>query len=812
MQNEQKKQSKWKQKTFKQKLGILLKWAGISVLVLIIIGFFGIWLILKDSNIDKVELEKILDTKQTVIFYDDNDEVLTGVYSGENRVNVDLEDIPKYVQQAFVAIEDARFYDHPGIDIRRIVGSLIEDIKAGAYVEGASTIPQQLIKLTHLTSEKKMSRKLKEAYMAIQLENMCTKDEIIEMYLNYVYFGNGAYGIEAAANVYFDKHCSELTLAEGALLAGVVNSPSRYAPHINPEASVERRNLVLAQMAKYGYIDDEQKVLAQKEKLELSLSENDVYPYGYYIDSAINEACEQLDMSLTELLTSGYRIYTSMDRQLQEKCESEIAKAEYFPETLENGEDAEGAIVVQDVKTGCVKAIVGGRQYTVNGALNRANQIKRQPGSAIKPILVYGPALEINAISPATPLLDQPVNINGYSPKNYNNQYKGWITARESLALSLNCPTVELLNSIGVENAKNYAEKCGISFDNDDTHLALALGGMKYGVTPVELCNAYQSIANSGKYISAGYIRRICDAEGNIIWSAEPETANSFSHETAYLLTDMMRSVVSDGTAKTLNDLDIDIAAKTGTVGADKGDGNKDIWVAAYTSEYAVCVWAGYDKQSNSLTSEFSAGNTCSKIAHEIFAEIYANRKPDTFYIPSGIVDVKLDARALKNEHKVELAGTYTPKDYIITEIFNKNFEPKETSEYWDVPQTPTDLTAIVNNDGMPRLLFTSLQSHVVYQIVREYNGEQKVLKEIMSEKDSLIEYIDTETIGGEIYTYYILPLHSEAKVNNKFLQGKPSNKVKVMSTVPYSSPESSPGENTSPEPTETPDIWNFFG
>ena len=812
MQNKEKKQSKWRTKTLKQKVLTVLKWSGISLLIFIIVGFFGIWLILKDSTIDKVELQKILDTKQTVIFYDDNDEVLTGVYSVENRVNVKLSEVPKYVQQAFISIEDARFYEHSGIDIRRIIGSLIEDIKAGAYVEGASTIPQQLIKLSHLSGEKKLSRKLKEAYMAIQLENMCSKDEILEMYLNYVYFGNGAYGIEAASNVYFGKSCSELTLAEGALLAGVVNSPSNYAPHINPEASIERRDLVLAQMSKYGYIDDEEKVLAQQEKLTLSLSESNVYPYGFFIDSAISEACAELNISLTDLLTSGYHIYTSMDRQLQGKCENELANDAYFPDTLENGEDAECAIVVQDVKTGAVKAIVGGREYTVNGALNRANQVKRQPGSSIKPILVYGPALEINAIAPVTPLLDQPVNINGYSPKNYNNQYKGWVTARESLALSLNCPTVELLNSVGVERAKSYAESCGIEFDADDTHLALALGGMKYGVTPLELCNAYQSIANSGKYIKSSYIRRICNANGDVIWSAEPQSRNTFSHETSYLLTDMMRSAVTDGTAKALNALDIDVAAKTGTVGADKGSGNKDIWVAAYTSEYAVCVWAGYDKQSNSLTGDFSASGTCTELAREIFAEIYTNRKPNTFYMPSGITSVKLDLRSLKTEHKVELAGNYTPKEYIVTELFNKGFEPKTVSDYWNIPQTPTDFTVIVNNDGMPRVLFTSLQSHTVYQIVREHNGVSVVIKEIISPKDTLVEYTDTSTVGGEIYEYYIIPVHSEAKVNNRFLQGKPTNKISVMSVVPYSSPSLTPEQTPLPEASGPPDVWEFFG
>ena len=348
--------------------------------------FFAVQLLKLDAW-REFDPENILGAPETLIVYDENDSEALRLHAAEDRVSISIEDIPKKVKFAFISAEDARFYDHPGIDLIRIAGAAWQDIKAGSYVQGASTITQQLIKLSHLNADKTISRKLEEAVLAYQMEKRYSKDDILEMYLNFVYFGRGYYGIEAAALGYFGVHAKELSIAQAATLAGILKSPSNYAPHLNREKSLARRNTILSLMETYGHITAAEKEAAVKEPLHVLEARRETR--GYYIDTVLRDAASAIGISTEDLLTGGYRIYTALDLALQQKCEKLFADDSLFPT-----EDCQGAIVVIKTETGAVAALVGGREQHTAMAFNRAVDMKRQPGSVIKPIISYAPAME----------------------------------------------------------------------------------------------------------------------------------------------------------------------------------------------------------------------------------------------------------------------------------------------------------------------------------------------------------------------------------------------------------------------------------
>ena len=346
--------------------------------------------------------EKLSYEQLSVQIFDGEDRLFSALGKGEKRLLLSIEDLPAHVKNAFIAAEDARFYDHPGVDFIRILGAAWSDLKAGAFVEGASTITQQLIKLTHLNSRKELSRKVDEAILAVQLERIYGKDQILELYLNTVYFGGGFYGLETAARGYFGVSARELTLDEAALLAGVLKSPGRFSPRLRPEASVGRRGVILHLMAGYGMISEQDAEEAAARPLRL-FRDPTLERRGYYVDYALLESCRLLNISMAQLLSGGYRVYTGMDREANLLCEELFRQDELFPQV--NGESAQGAICLMDAQTGYISALVGGRDQEVALSYNRATRIRRQPGSVIKPILVYAPALE-SGYTAAEMLLD----------------------------------------------------------------------------------------------------------------------------------------------------------------------------------------------------------------------------------------------------------------------------------------------------------------------------------------------------------------------------------------------------------------------
>ena len=791
----------------KNKGGILraLRWV-LLLMVLAVLGFVlfmaaQLWDLDAWQDFDPAN---ILGAQQSLILYDGENGEILRLHDKEDRVSIPLSDVPDLVQKAFISAEDARFYEHPGVDVIRIVGAAWADIKAGGYVQGASTISQQLIKLSHLTADKTISRKLEEAVLACQMETRYSKDEILEMYLNYVYFGGGYYGIEAAALGYFGVHAKDLSVAQGAMLAGILKSPSNYAPHLDFEASLARRDTVLSLMAEYGYLDDQGLADAKGETMVI-LHDGTASEEGrnYYVDAALQDAMEILQIDSETLLSGGYRIYTAMDSAIQNQCEAIFQQDDLFPG------DAQGAIVVQEAGTGLIRAMVGGRgAYDTAMAFNRATDIRRQPGSVIKPVIAYAPALEGYGYTAATMLLDEPTTFAEYCPRNFGNKYYGWVTLREAVTRSLNVPAVKVLSDIGVSAGKAFAQSCGIPFDPQDTSLTLALGGFTYGVSPLQIAGAYAAFASQGIYNTPTCIQRITDSTGKELYVYEPENRRVMSEQNAYILTSMLQSAIQEGTGHRLKDLDIPLAGKTGTVG--EGEGNRDAWMACYSADYAAAVWIGYDtSQDGALPQDATGGKYPALILEQLFQGLYQDRAPKEFSMPSGVNAYKLDKRTLEMFHEPVLATALTPSSAIQTEVFVEGTQPTAQSSYWVVPSPPGEFRVYLGGDGKPQIAFTGRESFAQYQLYRQKGTESPQLIKTWDGKGA-VTYGDDSALPGCTYTYYILPVHQEMNVGGEQVKGPATKKVTVTTpeaVIDVEIPGPTPQGEVTPSPAASPSL-----
>ncbi len=721
-----------------------------------------------------LDMDKVLLVDRSLIVLDESGAEYTTLHNTEDRIWVPLSDIPASVRNAFISAEDARFYDHFGVDVVRILGAAWADIKAGGYVQGASTISQQLIKLSHLTAEKEMSRKLEEAILAYQMERLYSKDEILEMYLNYVYFGGGYYGIEAAARGYFGVHASELTVAESAQLAGILKSPARFAPHLNAEASLGRRNVVLGLMKEYGYLDEAAYQTAVREPVKLIHGEN-AEKRGYYVDLVLTDACYLLDVNMAELLSDGYTITTAMDADLQTYCEGLYADDALFPDGTNEG--LESALVIVDVETGGVAALIGGRDTSGALLFNRATEIQRQPGSVIKPILVYAPALEYGYTA-ASMLLDDEIDFDGYTPSNSSGEYSGWVTMREAVTKSLNVPAVSVMAQVGVGRSKAFAAKLGIQFDRKDTRLALALGGFTYGVSPMQVSAAYATFARGGTYVNPSLILKITDRDGNTVYEYKPQPERVMSQGNAFILTSMLESVVKEGTGKHLGTLNIPIAAKTGTVGDIVG--NRDIWMAAYNPAYAASIWIGYDDGRRMSAEDASGGTYPAELLRLIFQHIYEGRTAPDFTMPSSVVRYRIDSYTLGTEHVAVLATALTPETSSYTEYFVIGTEPDEYTSYWAAPRPPETIAVSLNDRDKPVVTFDAPSRDMIYRLYRENSVGKSVMLGEFSNVEGTVTFTDERLKKEGEYAYYVIPVHPQLLINEQNITGSASKKVYV--------------------------------
>ncbi|ABR48342.1 penicillin-binding protein, 1A family [Alkaliphilus metalliredigens QYMF] len=486
---------------------------------------------------------------KALIIFDKEEEVVSERSSAQFNP-VPLSQIPEELLAAIVAVEDQRFYDHSGVDLRGIVRSAWRNMRAGSIVEGGSTLTQQLAKNLFLTSERTYTRKFKEVITAYRIEGQYSKEDILELYLNQIYFGEGTWGIQNAAQIYFGKDIEEITLSEAALLAALPKAPTHYSPFKNEEKAKERRNLVLYLLHDQNVIDENEYDSAVNEEIILRDWELDVLrgKYPSYVDHVIEEAIHKHGFDEEYLLTGGLHIYTQMDVVVQTAIETTYENEALFPENS-GDEIVQSATVVMDPSNGGIRGLVGYRGEHFHRGYNRATQLKRQPGSSIKPLAVYAPALE-NGYKPDSMLIDEKTDFNGYAPRNYNDSYQGSVSLSDALVYSINVPAVALLHEIGIDTGIGFLEKSGIPMHQDDRNLSIALGGFTERVSPLEMAQAFSMFPNLGSMNQAHAITRITSSTGKVLFEVVEKAVDVMKPENAYRMTQMLMGVVQEGTGK----------------------------------------------------------------------------------------------------------------------------------------------------------------------------------------------------------------------------------------------------------------------
>ena len=560
-------------------------------------------------------------------FYDINGNVIYTTLSEERRVPVSIDKIPKHVQQAFIAIEDNRFYEHSGIDYRGTARALVSTL-SGREVQGGSTITQQLAKNAFLTQERSIIRKIKEAFIAKELEHKYTKDEILTMYLNQIYFGQGAYGIESASLYYFGKHVQNLDSAEAATLAAIPKSPNYYNPFENPKESKNRQELVIDQMVKYGFISADSAAKAKAKKMVYSTSHKQQNnPRGYFFDMISQKVIAEVGADA--LYKGGLKIYTTLDMDMQLAAEKAMR---HLPNYYTDGKkltQPQMALAAVDPKTGYVKAMIGGRGQD---KFNRATLAVRQPGSAFKPF-VYLTAMQ-NGFTPASIIEDKEEEFaKGWKPQNSDMQWHGKVSLRTALKRSLNVPTIKLAREVGVDKIVANVEKMGITTLVDsgaysDVNLAMALGGLSKGVNPLEMASAYGVLATNGLYNKPIALLKIVDRDGKVLYQAKPQSKRVVDAASAYLTTNMLEDVLVSGTGGGMG-IGRPAAGKTGTT-----DTYIDAWFVGYTPDLSTAVWVG-DDNNKPMQRMYGSGAPLS-IWHEFMINALAST-PRTGFSNPGV-------------------------------------------------------------------------------------------------------------------------------------------------------------------------------
>jgi penicillin-binding protein 2A len=553
----------------------------------------------KTSNISN--LKASLST--TTAIYDYKGQKAGSLYSQKGTF-VEYNKISPNIKNAVISTEDRTFWKNPGFSIKgmgRAALSLV--LHHGQVAGGGSTITQQLAKNALLTQKQTFSRKIEELFFAVEITHVYSKKDILTMYLNKAYFGNGVWGVQDASQKYFGKNANDLTPGEAATLAGILRNPSRYNPIDHLSYALARRNLVLELMVQNHKMTIRQAKVEQKRSLELkdTYHNKDGYRYPYFFDAVIDEAISRYGLKEEDVMNKGLRIYTTLNQNYQEQLQQKFAQDWLFPQNASDGTKTQGASVVMDPSTGAVRAVIGGRDDHVFRGYNRATQMKRQPGSSIKPLISYAPALQqgYHYDSQLSNKL-QRFGRNGYEPHNVDNGYSDKIPMYVALAQSKNIPAVWLLDRIGVSKGVQSANNFGLKVAKEDQNLALALGGLSTGVSPLQMARAYSAFANKGNLPDSSYfITKVTDATGKVI--AENHDIRNhriISENSAKEMTTMLLGVFANGTGASAQPAGYRVAGKTGSteVPNSYGFGTKDQWIVGYTPDVVIATWVGFDR------------------------------------------------------------------------------------------------------------------------------------------------------------------------------------------------------------------------
>lgn len=575
------------------------RWIILILLTLVLFTCTYYTIKVKTSNISN--LKASLSTTTTI--YDYKGKKAGSLYSQKGSF-VEYNKISPNIRNAVISTEDRTFWTNPGFSIKgmaRAGANLI--IHHGQITGGGSTLTQQLAKNSLLTQQQTFSRKLEELFFAIEINHVYSKKDILTMYLNNAYFGNGVWGVQDASRKYFGKNASDVTVGEAATLAGILRSPSYYNPIDHMANALSRRNLVLSLMASNGKITQQEAKAASQTGLELhdTFKNKDGYRYPYFFDAVVDEAINRYGLKEEDVMNRGLKIYTTLNQNYQGQLQDKFEQSWLFPQSAADSTQVQGASVVMDPTTGAVRAVIGGRGKHVFRGYNRATQMKRQPGSSIKPLAVYSPALQ-NGYHYDSELSNklQKFGKNNYEPRNVDNQYSDKIPMYQALAQSKNVPAVWLLDKIGVNKGVQSVENFGIKVPKDDQNLALALGGLSSGVSPLQMARAYSAFANKGNLPNNSYfITKITDASGKVL----AENNNTGTHRiisanTAKEMTTMMLGVFQNGTAQSAQPNGFRVAGKTGSteVPNSYGFGTKDQWIVGYTPDIVMATWVGFDR------------------------------------------------------------------------------------------------------------------------------------------------------------------------------------------------------------------------
>jgi penicillin-binding protein 1A len=621
----------------RQKTWILVLSLGALLLTGAVIAFYFTFIY------DLPRLTTLKDYKPyTVSEVYSEDDVLIGDFSTERRIVVPLSQMPRLLVKAFVAAEDARFFTHRGIDYWRIIGAAFRNIEALDVVQGGSTITQQIAKSFFLTPERSFIRKIKELILARRIERYLTKNEILFLYLNQIYLGEGAYGVAAAAQTYFGKPVQNLSLAECAILAGLPPSPNNLSPLRHAQKARERQLYVLNRMLERKMITPEQAKKAMNEEIRLKPKGLKTYIEAPYILEQVRQHVEQ-KYGTEMLYRGGLKIYTTINSKLQQAAQKAVLKGleeyEAREKKAEDPDQVQGALIALDPQTGYILAMVGGRDFS-SSQFNRALQARRQAGSAFKPI-VYAAALD-KGFTPATLIVDEPFTYDDmpgkepWEPQNFDREFWGPITLRKALTFSRNVVTVKIAQSIGVRYLVDYAKNLGIR-SKLEPNLSLGLGAAN--VSLLELTRAYGVFAAQGYLAEPILISRIVDKDGNILEEPDPSAVQVISPQTSFLITSLLQSVIQEGTGQRAKSLGRPAAGKTGTT-----NDTRDAWFIGYIPQGIVAgAWVGYDIERPLGTHETGAVAAL-PVWLEFMKTAVANKPIENFKVPDGIVFVKIDA------------------------------------------------------------------------------------------------------------------------------------------------------------------------
>lgn len=575
----------------------VIRWLVLALLTVILITSSYYTIKVKTSNIANLKASLATTTQ----IYDASGQKAGNLYSQKGTF-VELDKISPYMQEAVISTEDRTFYTNPGFSIKGMARAFVSLlIHHGNIAGGGSTLTQQLAKNAILTQQQTFSRKLEELFFAIEINHVYSKKDILTMYLNNAYFGNGVWGVQDASHKYFGKDASDLTVGEAATLAGMLRNPSYYNPIDHMTNALSRRNVVLGLMVQNKKLSASSCKIAQSESLSLkdNYTQDDGYKYPYFFDEVVDEAISKYGLTEEDVMNKGLKIYTTLNTDYQSAMQDSFDSSANFPASASDGTKVQGASVAVDPKSGAVRAIVGGRGEHVFRGYNRATQMKRQPGSSIKPLAVYTPALQ-NGYHYDSELSDklQTFGSNKYEPHNVDNQYSNSIPMYQAIAQSKNVAAVWLLDKIGVAKGVQAMQNFGIKVAKRDQNLALALGGLSTGVSPLQMAKAYSAFANNGNLPNNAYfITKIEDASGNVI----AQNSNTGSHRimsqsVAKEMTSMLLGVFTSGTAQSAQPSGYQVAGKTGSTEVSWAYGTKDQWIVGYTPDVVVATWVGFDK------------------------------------------------------------------------------------------------------------------------------------------------------------------------------------------------------------------------